>query len=204
MPQKSIKKGFLSIFAGWRKDPDPVPYLRLTDPDSGGLKTSGLVIYACFNCVTDSRIFDVLRARRVYWRHKEKKSWNLKVLMISLDVSPVETENTVVTMEIQVIILLILFNFGSEKAAWLQINIRTPQREGITTQSSIVYVSSSELACPTPVPQESVCPPSPHFHVGGGHTRLRWRGWGEPFRRPARGLRRSLYYVALRIRILWM
>jgi hypothetical protein len=37
--------------------------------------------------------------------------------MISLDVSPVETENTVVTMEIQVIILLILFNFGSEKAA---------------------------------------------------------------------------------------
>ncbi len=34
---------------------------------------------------------------------------------------------------------------------------------------------------PIPLPQASVCPPSPHGpRVHGGHTHLRLKGWGSP------------------------
>ncbi len=41
-------------------------------------------------------------------------------------------------------------------------------------QSTTVYVPSSELELPQPISRKRVCPPK-----GGGHTRLRLRGWGS-------------------------
>jgi hypothetical protein len=49
-------------------------------------------------------------------------------------------------------------------------------------KSTTVYVPSSELGLPTPLPQASV-PFPPDKRVGGGgtgHTCLRLKGWGSP------------------------
>jgi hypothetical protein len=53
------------------------------------------------------------------------------------------------------------------------------------TQSTTVYVPSSEFGLPHPAPvQASVPPPHPPGTKGWGHTRLLVRGWGESqFRR---------------------
>ncbi len=45
-------------------------------------------------------------------------------------------------------------------------------------KSTTVYVPSSELGLPQPLSSQGVCP-SPH-NQGGGHTRMRVRGWGSP------------------------
>jgi hypothetical protein len=47
-------------------------------------------------------------------------------------------------------------------------------------KSTTVYVPSSELGLSQPLSRQRVCP-SPQNRVwGGGHTRLRVRGWGSP------------------------
>ncbi len=45
-------------------------------------------------------------------------------------------------------------------------------------QTARLALQSSELAPTAPHPQASACPT--HFGSGGGHTRLRERGRGEP------------------------
>ncbi len=55
-----------------------------------------------------------------------------------------------------------------------------------TEYRTLVSVPSSELAPPpAPFPQASVCPPT--WILERGHTRLRWRGWGEPIQTISRG-----------------
>jgi hypothetical protein len=48
--------------------------------------------------------------------------------------------------------------------------------------STTVYVPSLELGLPHPFSRKRVCPPPPDQRVGpgGGHTRLRLKGWGSP------------------------
>jgi hypothetical protein len=46
-------------------------------------------------------------------------------------------------------------------------------------QSTTVYVPSSEMGLSHPPPLTSECAPPPGTK-GGGHTRLRVRGWGSP------------------------
>ncbi len=48
-----------------------------------------------------------------------------------------------------------------------------------TAQSTKVYVPSSELGLSHPLSRQRVCP-YPRYQRGGGHTRLRVRGWGSP------------------------
>jgi hypothetical protein len=48
-----------------------------------------------------------------------------------------------------------------------------------TAQSTKVYVPSSELGLSHPLSRQRVGP-SPRYQRGGGHTRLRVRGWGSP------------------------
>jgi hypothetical protein len=46
-------------------------------------------------------------------------------------------------------------------------------------KSTTLYVPSSELELSQPLSRQRVCP-SPQNRGGGGHTRLRVRGWGSP------------------------
>ncbi len=46
------------------------------------------------------------------------------------------------------------------------------------TQSTTVYVPSSDLGLSHPLSRQRVCP-SPRYQMGGGHTRLWVRGWGS-------------------------
>ncbi len=47
-------------------------------------------------------------------------------------------------------------------------------------QSAKLFLQSSGLGLPHPFNSRRVCPPPTLWSVGGGHTRLRERGWGSP------------------------
>jgi hypothetical protein len=50
----------------------------------------------------------------------------------------------------------------------------------INMQSTTVDVPSPELGLSHPLSRQRVCPSPPPRNQGGGHTRLRVRGWGSP------------------------
>jgi hypothetical protein len=57
-----------------------------------------------------------------------------------------------------------------------QLDPQQPQ----SRQSAELFLQSSELGLPHPLSRRRVCPPPTLWSGGGGHTRLRERGWGSP------------------------
>jgi hypothetical protein len=75
--------------------------------------------------------------------------------------------------------ILKLFPTLSEKLIFLTtVRSRIAGTKYVYIQSTTVYVPSSQLGLSHPLSRQRVCP-SPRYQ-GGGHTRLRVRGWGSP------------------------